>query len=141
VKSLFAVTVIGFLGAAALLVAAAAIGSGWTAFVALWLLLNCWGGWRRAKAMDAMAKAPERPSFACPACKASPRAGLFWMCNRCRKPFDAFETRAACPGCLTNFPVTACTACGRLSPFEAWVVPTPSAVVEATLVSPPPPAP
>jgi DNA-directed RNA polymerase subunit RPC12/RpoP len=86
------------------------------------ILLNCWGGLKRALALVRMEKLPRHRDYACPACGAAPLAGEFWLCGRCDKTFDTFTTGAACPHCRERFGVTRCADCGALRPFGEWAV-------------------
>ena len=90
--------------------------------VALFMLMSCWGGLKHAMALSRFAKLPRRHGFACPACKVSPPVGDFWRCGKCGQQFDTFATRAICPRCATQFPVTKCLDCGALHPMNDWAV-------------------
>ncbi|HEX4921220.1 MAG TPA: hypothetical protein VFV92_10830, partial [Candidatus Bathyarchaeia archaeon] len=59
----------------------------------------------------------------CPWCKAAPPVGNFWVCGKCKNPFDTFQTQAVCPYCATQFPVTKCLDCGELHPMREWIAP------------------
>ena len=95
-------------------------GSVWFLILAVFVLLNCWGGLRQALALSRMARAPRRPGFACPACGAAPPLGQFWVCGGCRQPFDTFATQAVCPTCRVQFPTTTCGECGKTNPISLW---------------------
>ncbi len=127
-RSLMVTTIIGFAGVAALVLLALALRSGWLGVICIFILMSCWGGLRQAQILSRFAKAPRRPGFACPECKSSPPIGEFWVCTRCHKRFDTFQTQAVCPQCATPFAETACLDCGRRRPLSEWVVP---AVVQA----------
>lgn len=119
-RSLMAATVIGFLGVVGLVLLALYIQSVWIGIMAGFILLNCWGGLRHALRLGRIDKAPRRGDLACPACRTAPPAGAFWVCGRCRKPFDMFENEGACPNCDTAYVTTPCLACGASGPIAAW---------------------
>jgi Zn-dependent protease len=122
-RSLMVVTVIGFAGVAGLFALAIATLSLWTAIIAAFVLLSCWGGLRQSRMLLRLAKAPRRSGFACPSCKTAPPTGDYWVCNRCKKHFDTFMTNAVCPQCALEFPVARCLDCGRVHPMAEWLVP------------------
>jgi hypothetical protein len=123
-KSLLVATIIGFVGVAALIALAVFTQSIWIGIMAAFILLNCWGGLKQARALAKMEKMPRHQGYACPACRTAPLIGEFWLCGRCQKPFDTFATHAACPHCGEQFGVTSCTNCGELRPFSEWVAPS-----------------
>jgi hypothetical protein len=92
--------------------------------IAVFLLLNCWGGLQHARALLRFAKLPRRDGFACPACKTAPPIGDFWKCGKCGQAFDTFQTQATCPNCATQFAVTRCLDCGAVHPVSEWFAPT-----------------
>lgn len=118
--SLTVVTVLGFLGVAALVLLALALQDLWLGVIAAFILLNCWNGLRYALRLIRVAGAPRREGLACPTCRTAPPAGAFWTCSRCGKAFDTFETRAVCPYCEAAFVKTSCPECGSSHPIEAW---------------------
>jgi len=118
--SLTVVTILGFVGVAALVLLALATQSVWTGVVAAFILLNCWNGLRYALRLVRVARAPRREGFACPTCRNAPPAGDFWTCPRCGKTFDAFGTQAVCPYCEAAFIAMRCLECGANSPIAAW---------------------
>jgi len=122
-RSLMVSSVIGFVGVAALLGLAVLGRSVWLGILAAFILLNCWGGLLQARALARAAKAARHDGFACPACKTAPPVGDFWLCGKCRKPFDTFATRAVCPHCGEQFGVTRCLDCGDTRPISEWIVP------------------
>jgi Zn-dependent protease len=124
-RSLMIVSVVGILGVATLFVVALKVQaySNWLIITAVFVLMSCWRGLMRARALGRLAKAPQHETFACPSCRESPPQGEFWRCNKCRTVFDTFVTRAACPQCGTQFPATTCVRCGRANPIDAWMKP------------------
>jgi hypothetical protein len=125
-------TCIGFVGVAigALLAAAtffvdSAAGT-WLGILTGFIGLNCWQGFQQARTLALLEKAPRRDGFACPACKAPPPLGPFWMCGNCRRSFDTFATQAICPNCHAQYGVTACVQCGSLRPIAEWFVGAPA---------------
>jgi len=118
--SLAVVTVLGFVGVAGLGLLALAEQSVWLGILAVFILLNCWNGLQGAVRMMRGAKAPRRQGAACPTCRAAPPIGPFWICGRCRRPFDIFETGAACPHCGAAIVMMRCGECGGDSPIATW---------------------
>jgi Zn-dependent protease len=122
-RSLMAATIIGFVGVAGFIIFALWIRSVWFGAIAVFMLLNCWGGLRQARALSRLATLPRRDGFACPRCKTAPPVGNYWVCGQCKNSFDTFQTQAACPYCATQFPVTKCLDCGGAHPMSEWMVP------------------
>jgi Zn-dependent protease len=122
-RSLMAATVLGLVGAAGFIVYALWTQSIWNGAIAVFVLLNCWSGFRHALELSRFAKLPRRPGYACPACKTGPPLGNLWKCGRCGQEFDTFQTQAACPQCATQFPVTKCLDCGEAHPMSQWPAP------------------
>ena len=123
-RSLMAATIIGFLGVAGFILLAVMTHSIWFGVLAVFMLLNCWGGLRHAQALSRLAKLPRRDGFACPWCQAAPPVGDFWVCGQCKNAFDTFQTQAVCPYCAAQYPVTKCLDCGGLHPMGGWAVQT-----------------
>ncbi len=122
-RSLMVATILGFLGVAGFIGLAFWMHSPWLGVIAVFMLLNCWGGLRHAQALLRFAKLPRRDGFACPACKAKPPIGDFWKCGKCGQAFDTFRTQAVCPNCATHFGVTKCLDCGAVRPLSEWFAP------------------
>ena len=122
-RSLKVATIIGFAGAAGLLAAAFYMSSIWIGLLALFMGIMCWRGWKQAGVLSRMDAMPRHSGFACPSCKAAPPVGAFWICNRCRTPFDTFATGASCPKCQARFETTMCVQCGAFRPMSQWVQP------------------
>ena len=122
-RSLMVATLLGFVGVAAFLFLAFRSGSIWIAALALFMLLNCWGGLKHSLALLRLAKAPRREGFACPWCQSSPPLGNLWTCPGCGTRFDTFATQAACPGCGAQFPAIPCPDCGHSHAISQWSVP------------------
>jgi len=121
-RSLMVAASIGLLGVAGFIILALWLHSVWFAVLAVFMLMNCWGGLRQAQALLHFAKLPRREGFACPQCKISPPLGNLWKCGQCSQPFDTFETRAVCPHCGAQFAATQCLDCGELHPLSDWIV-------------------
>jgi Zn-dependent protease len=126
-RSLMVATVLGLIGAAGFIVFAFWMQSVWYGAMAVFMLMNCWGGLRHALELSRFAKLPRHVNFACPACKTSPPIGEFWKCGNCGRAFDTFQTRGVCPQCATQFSVTKCMDCGEAHPISEWAVPVVSA--------------
>ena len=119
-NSLMLATIIGFVGVAGLIVLAVWMQSVWFGVLSAFILLNCWRGLRQAQALSRLARLPRHDGFACPKCKAAPPVGSLWMCGRCRRPFDTFQSQAVCPYCGAQFATTACVECGAQHPMADW---------------------
>lgn len=119
-RSLLVATIFGLIGIAGFIGLAVSRGSLWYGVLAVFMLLNCWGGLKHAQALLRMAKLPRREGFSCPTCKTAPPAGAYWKCGQCGQPFDTFATAAVCPNCRTQFPATQCLDCGRQHPLSEW---------------------
>jgi Zn-dependent protease len=126
VRSLTIATIVGFVGAAGLILLALLWQSIWIGVLSLFILMNCRRGWQSARALKRLADAPRHEGFACPACKAAPPAGEYWLCGKCRKPFDTFVMQATCPQCGTQFATTRCLHCGSSRPVSEWAIATPA---------------
>ena len=119
-RSLMVATILGLLGVVGFMGLAFLSKDVWLAAIAVFMLLNCWGGLKHAQSLLRMAKLPRRDGFSCPTCKTAPPAGSYWKCGQCGQPFDTFATAAVCPNCRTQFPVTQCLDCGRQHPLSEW---------------------
>jgi Zn-dependent protease len=121
-RSLMVATILGFLGVAGFIILALWIHSVWFGVLAVFMLMNCWGGLRQAQALSRLARLPRRDGFACPRCGTAPPVGNFWKCGQCGQPFDTFATRAVCPHCAAQFAGTKCLDCGGVHPMNEWMV-------------------
>lgn len=121
-RSLTVTTILGFMGIAGFMALAVWIHSTWIAVVSVFMLLNCWGGLKHARALSRIAKLPRRDGFSCPACGDKPPLGALWKCTQCGQPFDTFQSGAACPSCATRFPATQCFNCGAMRPLSDWAM-------------------
>lgn len=119
--SLMVATILGLFGVVAFIGLALWRGSVWYGALALFMLMNCWGGFKHAQSLLRMAKLPRRHGYSCPTCKTSPPTGAYWKCGHCGQPFDTFETGAVCPNCRFEFPSTQCLDCGRQHPLSEWM--------------------
>ena len=121
-NSLMAASIIGFIGVAALIIMAILARSIWLGIMAAFILMNCWGGLKQARALAKVAKIPRREGFACPSCKTAPPLGALWRCGKCGHGFDTFLTHATCPHCGANYDATQCLDCGTSRPIAEWIV-------------------
>ncbi len=121
-RSLMVATVLGLIGVAGFIALALWKQDIWLGAIAVFMLMNCWGGLQHARALLQFSKLPRRDGFACPACKTAPPVGDFWKCGKCGSAFDTFQTHATCPSCSTQFDQTRCLDCGRISPMNDWMV-------------------
>jgi hypothetical protein len=120
-RSLMAATVLGLIGVAGFIILALWQRDVWLGAIAVFMLMNCWGGLQHARALLRFAKVPRRDGFACPSCKTSPPVGEYWKCGKCGQPFDIFQTLGICPHCATQFPATKCLDCGAPSSVNEWM--------------------
>jgi DNA-directed RNA polymerase subunit RPC12/RpoP len=95
--------------------------STWSLLIAGYMLLNCWGGLKGARAMIRIERLPRREGFACPNCGAKPPAGALWRCAECKQAFDTFQSMGVCPHCGSQFPNTMCTECQQMHPLGEWM--------------------
>jgi len=121
-RSLMVATILGFLGVAGFIGLSFWIHSVWFGAIAVFMLMNCWGGLRHAQALLRFAKLPRREGFACPNCHTAPPLGDFWKCGQCGQLFDTFQTRAVCLHCAAQCATTRCLDCGELHPMNDWIV-------------------
>lgn len=121
-RSLMVTVLIGFVGVAGLVLLAIWARSIWMGILSGFILLNCWGGLRRARGLVRLAKAPRHQNLACPSCGASPPNGRFWVCGHCQNPFDFFEEQGVCTHCNSRFGGTHCLECGEFHPAPAWLL-------------------
>ncbi|PYX43685.1 MAG: peptidase M50 [Acidobacteria bacterium] len=123
-RSLMVAAVLGLIGVAGFIGLALWRRDIWLGAIAVFVLMNCWGGLQQARSLIRLGKLPRRDGFACPRCKASPPIGEYWRCGKCGQPFDTFVTHAACPSCSTQFAETKCLDCGGLAPVNEWMTAT-----------------
>jgi Zn-dependent protease len=121
-RSLMVATILGLIGVVGFIGLAIWQQSVWYGALAVFMLLNCWGGLQHARALLKLAKLPRRDGFSCPTCNTAPPVGEFWKCGKCGQAFDTFQTHAACPHCGTQYAQTKCLDCGRLHPINEWMV-------------------
>src|SRR5207237_764476 len=107
-RSLMVATVLGLLGVVALVAFAFYSQSWWTGAIAIYMLMNCWGGLQRALKLMKLDKLQRRQEYACPYCGSHPPAGPVWICDRCTEKFDPFATGSLCPGCGVTHENTMC---------------------------------
>jgi Zn-dependent protease len=119
-RSLYVATILGFVGAAGLVGLASWMHSTWSLLIAAYILLNCWGGFKSARAMILLEKLPHRQDFSCPSCGAHPPVGALWKCAQCTQTFDTFQSMAVCPHCGAQFPNTMCGECQKMHPISEW---------------------
>lgn len=121
-RSLLVAASLGFLGVAGLLALALWTRSIWTGLIAVYAGMNCWNGFKTARAMRKLEQIPRRQGFACPSCRTAPPIGAIWRCNKCDTNFDTFETGGVCPQCSARFDRTACLDCQQSYPVNEWRV-------------------
>src|SRR6185503_14197233 len=119
-RSLMVAAFLGFFGVAGLFILAIYLRSIWTGLIAAYAAVNCWSGFKQARALRKLESLPRRQGFACPSCHTAPPLGLYWTCNRCNTRFDTFETGGICPSCATRFASTTCLDCHHQAPIAQW---------------------
>jgi Zn-dependent protease len=119
-RSLMIASVLGFFGVAGFILLAVYLQSIWTGLIAAYAGMNCWNGFKTARALRSLEKIPRRQGFACPSCRTAPPLGPFWKCNQCSTKFDTFQTGGACPQCSARFETTTCLDCRNSSPIAEW---------------------
>jgi Zn-dependent protease len=119
-NSLLVASIVGFIGVVAFIGLAVFTRSIWLGVITTFILMNCWGGLKQARALARIARLPRRGSFACPSCKTAPPLGALWRCGKCGQAFDTFLTQGVCPHCGTQFNATQCLDCGTSSPINEW---------------------
>ena len=118
--SLMVATILGLFGVAGFVALAIYRQSIWFAALAVFVLMNCWGGFKHARDLLKLSKLPRRNGYSCPTCNSAPPVGAYWRCNQCGQSFDTFEAGAVCPSCRSQFPAAQCLDCGRRHPLHAW---------------------
>jgi Zn-dependent protease len=119
-RSLLIASFLGFFGVAGLLLLAIKQQSVWTGLIAAYAGLNCWNGFKTARALRKLEKIPRRQGFACPSCRTAPPIGPFWRCNKCATQFDTFQTSGVCPQCSARFDKTTCLDCRQSNAIVDW---------------------
>lgn len=74
---------------------------------------------REPEVGDAGGKPPSMPGIRCPLCGWRPSSDSKWHCN-CGHVWNTFDTGGVCPGCVFQWTVTQCLACGKFSQHSAW---------------------
>ncbi len=121
-RSLMVAVVVGFLGVAGFIYFALRVGDAWLGFIAFYMGINCWSGFKQAQALSRLAKLPRRDGVACPTCKTPPPVGEYWKCGKCGQAFDMFQSGGVCPHCATQFAQTRCLDCGAPHSIHEWMV-------------------
>jgi Zn-dependent protease len=120
-RSLMVATLLGLIGVAGFIILALYERDVWLGAIALFMLMNCWGGLQHARALLRFAKVPRRDGVACPTCKTAPPVGDYWKCGKCGQPFDMFQSGGVCPHCATQFAQTRCVDCGATHSIHEWL--------------------
>jgi Zn-dependent protease len=120
-RSLMVATVLGMVGIVGFFGLAVFSHSFWIGAIAVFMLMNCWGGLRHAQVLLKLARLPRRKGFACPSCRTAPLLGEKWRCGTCGQPFDTFLTLGVCPHCGAQHPKTICGDCGKWHPINEWI--------------------
>jgi len=123
-RSLMVASILGILGVIGFIGLAVWERSVWFAALAVFMLMNCWGGLKHAQDLLRLSKLPRREGYYCPECKTPPPIGEYWKCSNCGQGFDTFASGAVCPHCSTRYDMTRCLDCGHLHPMNEWISPT-----------------
>jgi hypothetical protein len=113
---------LGFVGVAVLIAIAVVTQSWWLGIMSGLVVLYCWGGLQRARALARLAAAPHYQGLACPACKEAPPVEPHWKCGKCGKGYDVFSQHGICPNCGGQAAAVPCLSCGTVSPIQAFQV-------------------
>lgn len=119
-RSLLIASVLGFVGVAGFVLLALWEQSIWLGLIAAYAGLNCWNGFKTARALRKLEKIPRRQGFACPSCRTAPPIGPFWRCNKCATQFDTFQTSGVCPQCSARLDKTTCLDCRQSNAIVDW---------------------
>jgi Zn-dependent protease len=119
-RSLMIAASLGLVAVAALILFAIHEEAWWLGFMCVLVVLYCWSGLQRARALSRLAAAPKHPGLACPVCRESPPAGAFWGCGQCHQRFDVFACAGVCPHCGAEVAAVPCVACGTVSPIQSF---------------------
>jgi Zn-dependent protease len=92
----------------------------WLGLMLVLVVVWCWGGLQRARALSRLAAAPKHQGLACPACREAPPLGALWVCGQCKHRFDVFASGAVCPNCGAQVLAVPCAACGTASPIQSF---------------------
>jgi Zn-dependent protease len=117
-RSLMIAATIGLVTVVALLIFA--IRTPWLGIMAAFALIQCWSGLQQARLLARVEAAPRHAGLACPACHNAPPFGDFWICGRCRRPFDMFATQCVCPHCGIAYNGARCLDCGKVNPLQSF---------------------
>lgn len=116
-RSLYVCSLIGLLGALAVLGFALFTGSFWIGIMAAFILMASWSGFQRARFLGGSRR---HEQFSCPHCGYPPRKGALWRCPQCSGAVDTFSHAMRCPHCGEAFVSVACPECRQLSSSNDW---------------------
>jgi hypothetical protein len=124
--SLLIASIIGMVGIAGMAVFFFAASAGPLAmFAAVFLGLQCLGGFRQARILAAQERMPRHPQVRCPACGTHPPMAPVWRCELCMYPSDLIAYGGRCPHCGQVQRAIACPDCQTVSPPAAWGIVAP----------------
>ena len=124
--SLMATTILGFVGAAGFVLVALKIQSVWFGALSVFVIMYCWRGFKLARALYQLAKAPRNEGFHCPSCKAAPPMGKLLGLLTVQEAIRHLPDPGPVPYCAKQFPETMCTECGQQHPISAWTTTVPA---------------
>lgn len=137
--SLLIVSIIGLVGAAALIAFSLPASGYWLAIMGMFLLFQSWNGLRYARHLRRLEAAPRHYHFACPWCRQAPPALFLWPCPACGVRFDFFADPGHCPKCSRSYHVAPCPYCNHQFPLPLWTanpIPQPNPLPDPILVPP-----
>lgn len=121
-KSLTVASIMGLIGAAGVVVAAAVIGNMWLVLLAILGISQSWRGLRHARLLAKILALPRHSHASCPSCREAPPVGVASRCA-CGQPFDAFANSGVCPRCGGPIATVMCPYCGVNRSYAEWVMP------------------
>ncbi|HEV3203064.1 MAG TPA: M50 family metallopeptidase [Gemmataceae bacterium] len=119
-KSLLVVSVLGLAAGLGLVGVAVWLGDIWLGLIAAFATYRSAIGFQQARLLARVLATPRHQDAACPSCGEAPFQGDFWLCDHCRTRFDTFQHAAQCPQCGMQFPITACSFCGKGYPMAEF---------------------
>ncbi len=120
VKSLWIASVVGVIGAVGFIGYAVLEQSLWMGVIALFILSQCWAGFKEARLLKQIEAIPRHNAFACPGCNAHPMQAPVWVCGNCQKTFDPFLHGGTCPACGHTLDSVTCPDCRQAHSLAGW---------------------
>ena len=116
-------TIFGLIGVAAFIGLALWKKDLWLGAIAVFMLMNCWGGLQHARALLSFAKVPRRDGFHCPSCKSGAADRRLLEVRKLRASLRHLPIRRqSVPLARPSYAETRCLECGNLHPMHDWMV-------------------